>query len=1417
MLCFGGNVFAAGGSGTVADPYIISTPAELQNMQNDLDAHYKLSGDIDMTNIYFEPIGDNVNGAFTGSFDGNGRTIANLQIYGESKYAGLFGYLDGTVKNLTLNNATILGIRYVGGVAGYMDTLGVIDGVSVTGSITAEYNSFTLHVGGIAGYAAGGISNCTNRASFSVETSLSRTEYNGGIVGYAVEGNISGCVNHSNVNSEYLSHAGGIAGYVGSVDVEKCDNYGSISSSSTSCFAGGIIGKIGGNTNNVIDCKNTGSISSFSSSDDGYSYSRYTHSGGIIGGIFSNDNYIEDSINIANISTNSIAYPRSSAYAYSSGIVGFIKGNNNSVLKCYSYGNNTSYASGHSASEYYASGIVGCLSGINNKVLSSVNTGDTSAKYSAGIVGYMSGSNTVNSCINSGEISGRTSYVTPGGIVGSSVGIAVDCINYGIVNSYGNAYGIAQHSTNSISLGNMNASDSIYPTNTSNESNYYLISTNQRSGVGNALSAEQFKSSVNLPTLDLVNVWELDPNKNGGYPSLRNLPETVEINTPIIILNVGEAQRLTASYKGSAVVGSWSSNDGAIAGVSGNGTVTGIKPGYTSVSFKTADGMRANTMVVVRQPLGDIRFELAEQTTRIGSTLGIQPLNYYANDISYRSNDINIATVDEYSGVITGKSLGNTTITATDLITGDTASYSLTVLNSRITSISIDNYDYDNMYVGTQYTIKPSISPSVYDDTITFTSSNPDVLSIDNNGVCTPLRAGTSTVTVRTGANGRTDTETITVRAALKLSADRLFITIDGTAQLTAAIFPEGSTETITYSSSNGEVVSVDADTGLLTGHKLGSATITARSASGLTDSCVVTVESEIVPVTSVTLNPESMILNLTENKTISATILPTTATNKILSWNSSDENVATVDEVGRVTAVGEGVATVTATATSGVYDEVVVSVVSASGAAVVLFATPADVGEVSEVTVKFLRNPGFSAYDLAFDIDESKAEILSAESSLSVGSFNDNLDDADRQALQVGWYHHENVNGDVDLFKLRLRIKDGVPLGEVINISVGNNINGMHNADNEIIPVYFAEVPLNISAVTVGDVYEDGNVNSGDASLLARHLTEIITLNERQMKAADVNPDGVVNMPDIVALAQQIVTTPSVSFSVENLLTEGNIEGISPIITVEKGAINGDRVTYNVSITNNPGIAGLKLAFSYNPINTEVISVTRSESLPGTLTENISHDRVVATWYDSENSTADGLLFSIETRAKGGNTAVITIINANTELCNAELEPVYAVDPGVTINGEVDEDNVTVRLYDSTDTERQSIIAEQTTDGAFVLNNIAEGSYYLTASKPGHLELVITGITVTENPIDLTMHDDKTVSSITLIPGDVDGDGRIDVDDLRLIMSTENYNSTSNSATDINEDGTTDFSDLAMARNRNSYGKTTETIDYNL
>ncbi len=134
--------------------------------------------------------------------------------------------------------------------------------------------------------------------------------------------------------------------------------------------------------------------------------------------------------------------------------------------------------------------------------------------------------------------------------------------------------------------------------------------------------------------------------------------------------------------------------------------------------------------------------------------------------------------------------------------------------------------------------------------------------------------------------------------------------------RLTATVEPEDAeNQSVTWKSSATEVAEVNE--GVVTAVSVGTATITVTTLDGsYSASCEVTVEKGTIYVSGITLDKSEISLTPGESSKLTATVTPPDATDASVVWSSGDENVATVDNTGKVTAVGKGETIITATTT---------------------------------------------------------------------------------------------------------------------------------------------------------------------------------------------------------------------------------------------------------------------------------------------------------------------------------------------------------------------------------------------------------------------------------------------------------------------------------------------------------------------
>ena len=193
----------------------------------------------------------------------------------------------------------------------------------------------------------------------------------------------------------------------------------------------------------------------------------------------------------------------------------------------------------------------------------------------------------------------------------------------------------------------------------------------------------------------------------------------------------------------------------------------------------------------------------------------------------------------------------------------------------------------------------------------------------------TAVAAGTANITVTTEDGGHTATCAVTVTNAtvavtgVTLDQSTLAINTGATATLVATVNPTDATnKNVTWSSDNTAIATVDAN-GMVTAVAAGVANITVTTEDGsFTASSEVTVANATVAVTGVTLDQSTLSLAVDGTATLVATVNPTDATNKNVTWSSDNTGIATVDANGVVTAIAAGSATITVTTEDGSFTD---------------------------------------------------------------------------------------------------------------------------------------------------------------------------------------------------------------------------------------------------------------------------------------------------------------------------------------------------------------------------------------------------------------------------------------------------------------------------------------------------------------
>ena len=209
---------------------------------------------------------------------------------------------------------------------------------------------------------------------------------------------------------------------------------------------------------------------------------------------------------------------------------------------------------------------------------------------------------------------------------------------------------------------------------------------------------------------------------------------------------------------------------------------------------------------------------------------------------------------------------------------------------------------------GKTLTLKATVFPSdLSDNNVTWKSSNTEVATVTSTGKVKGIKTGTATITCTSKATGAKATCKVTV-GSVKLNQTEIVVEKNKTKTLTATVNPSTLTDkTVTWTSSNTAIATVSSK-GKVKGVKTGTVTITCTSnATGLSATCEVTVGSVKLDQTEVTVNKGKTV-------TLTATVYPSTLTDKSVTWTSSNTAIATVSSKGKVKGVKTGTVTITCT-----------------------------------------------------------------------------------------------------------------------------------------------------------------------------------------------------------------------------------------------------------------------------------------------------------------------------------------------------------------------------------------------------------------------------------------------------------------------------------------------------------------------
>lgn len=296
-------------------------------------------------------------------------------------------------------------------------------------------------------------------------------------------------------------------------------------------------------------------------------------------------------------------------------------------------------------------------------------------------------------------------------------------------------------------------------------------------------------------------------------------------------------------------------------------------------------------------------------------------------------NDEDVATCGSptYMGCsVHGNEVGSAILTAESVDGGYSASCKITVVTHCVTGISIPDEESEvSLGIGLSKQVQANVLPENADNqNIIWSSSNSDIVSVDDNGVITGVGNGSATITATTDEGGYQATcnvSTYVPVSDIELSESSLILAKGSSQIVYAAVSPENVDEEhrkLKYDVTANDVVRVryfydnDPQGCLIIGYETGQTRVEVSTAEGHVKKYIdVTV---VVPVKGITVQPVSKNMHVGDKLLLNRNVYPFDATNKTIIWSSSNEDVATVDENGQITAMKAGVATINATTNDG-------------------------------------------------------------------------------------------------------------------------------------------------------------------------------------------------------------------------------------------------------------------------------------------------------------------------------------------------------------------------------------------------------------------------------------------------------------------------------------------------------------------
>ncbi len=421
------------------------------------------------------------------------------------------------------------------------------------------------------------------------------------------------------------------------------------------------------------------------------------------------------------------------------------------------------------------------------------------------------------------------------------------------------------------------------------------------------------------PGTTTITAGNLDSGHHATCLVTVNVPVTgVEVTPAYLSLLPGGQEQLTAVVLPANATNrgvSWNSLDQSLVTVDANGLVRAAnREGEAIVTVTTADGgfMAEAVIAIAAIPVTGVNVEptllnmIPGETASLTATL--IPEDATNTNVIWTSSSSTVAKVHNTTGVVTAVAAGQAVISAITADGGYADTCTVTV-SIPVTGVSLSHEEL-TMNRGENFVLVGQVHPvNATNTALTWSSDDPMVASVSNDGAVTAVGAGLTTIRISSLDGGYTAVcivEVLVPVTGITVSPASLLLWPNEQGQLEVAITPDDATEQgVVCSSFKREIAEVDCRTLTVTAVATGSTMISVTSIDSLQTALMQVNVAR--PVSGVNVSPSQLTLRVGQNQQLTAQVSPVDATEPRVIWESGNPQIATVNLNGKVTSVARG------------------------------------------------------------------------------------------------------------------------------------------------------------------------------------------------------------------------------------------------------------------------------------------------------------------------------------------------------------------------------------------------------------------------------------------------------------------------------------------------------------------------------